>query len=651
MSNMDTRPQILRFHNRNSASRGLTQLAIRWTVAWTVALFVLGPSTLSAHETDQYTMPVGREFADLGPHFSAAVYGAIVQAVDRTNAAIKGSLRQGNQPKETDRLQSAEMIAGEVWVQLFARFPFNETLDGELVGERFRARYPGMITGYRPELSIYEDPVLMLDITKVVRSFARACTVNVDGTLFGTDKIIHFLNLGHIYYSTFLGALKRGAGKAEAVSEAIQLSSGNNVFLSENTFLGMFTTGIRSNADLAANYAGFKFYRNLTEEVRIGDRVMLPMLTRRGPYWRINDQVRPDSDFFTAFVTPHWNEALNPNVYAVVTDSRVRATLSDRCPDLLDWYRDERGQPLNRQAFAALEEELSTLYGEPYGYKGDAQTRVSIATTCFPADQGIGGEVFPEPDGPVRYARNALELQSGLGRQTRPGILSASRILPTNGSGQLIDQYGRSQLWWAAKHGRLEEVKRLLAEGENPNQVDMDGEGPLHAAVRWGHVEVVEVLLSSGADVGATAHYGMTPLQLAVEQVQVSVALTLLRYRANPNARDAFGRSALHDAVSRDDRELVSLLLHNGADPGAADDNGTTPLHLAAREGNAELVGALLAYRANPLARNLAGGTPYDEAKRRGYGAILRQMTDAGALRPGDAIAEVHGRANTAGRN
>jgi len=650
MSNMDTRSQILCFRNRKSIRRGLTQLAIGWAVAF----FVLAPSTVSAHETDQYTLPVGREFADLGPHFSAAVYEAIVQAVDRTNAAIKRSLRQGNQPKETDRLQSAEMIAGEVWMQLFARFPFNETLDGELVSERFRARYPGMITAYRPELSIYEDPVLMLDITKVVRSFARACTVNVDGNLFGTDKIIHFINLGHIYHSAFLEALKHGAGESDAMSEAIQLSSGNNLFLSENTFLGMLTTGIRSNADLAANYAGFKFYRNLTEQVRIGDRVMLPMLTRRGPYWKINDQVRPDSDFFAAFITPHWNEALNPNVYAIVTDSRVRAMLRDRCPDLLNWYRDERGQPLNRQAYAALEEELSTLYGEPYGYKGDAQSRVSIATTCFPSEQGIaGGEVFPDPHGEAQYARNALELQSRLGRQTRPGILSTnqSAVLSANRSAQFIDQYGRTQLWWAAKHGQLEEVKRLLAEGENPNQVDVDGEGPLHAAVRWGHVDVVEVLLSSGAEVGAKAHYGMTPLQLAVEQVQVSVALTLLRFRADANARDVFGKSALHDAVSRGDRQLVGLLLQHGADPGTADDNGTTPLHLAARGGNIELVGELLSHRANPLARNLAGTTPYDEAKRRGYSTILRQMTDASTLGAGGVIAEAHGHADTAGRN
>ena len=101
---------------------------------------------------------------------------------------------------------------------------------------------------------------------------------------------------------------------------------------------------------------------------------------REGPYWRLNAQVRPNSDFFTAFITPHWSEALNPNVYAIVTDTRVRAMLEDRCPDLLDWYRDERGRPLSRLEFLAVEEELSTLYGEPYGYENDGENSVKRVT-------------------------------------------------------------------------------------------------------------------------------------------------------------------------------------------------------------------------------------------------------------------------------
>jgi ankyrin repeat protein len=584
-------------------------------VGLALALFALRSLTAIAHETDQYTLPVGREFADLGPHLSRVVHGAIVEAVNGTNAAIRRSLRDTGPTGETERLQSAEVISGEVWLQLFAAFPINESLDAGLASQRMHALYPGLITAYRPEQSIYEDPVLMLDVTKVVRTFARACTVNADGNLIGTDKIIHFLNLGHIYHSAYLSARKRGLRESQAVSEAVQLSAGNNLFLSENALLGLLTTGIRSNADLAANYAGFKFYRNLTEEVRIGNRVMAPMLVRDGPYWRLNDQVRPDSDFFTAFITPHWNEALNPNTYAIVTDARVRAMLRRRCPDLLDWYRDERGRRLSREQFIAVEKRLSTWYGEPYGYQNDGESRVSIATTCFRADRPIGAD------------------------QRAPALL-----------GPNVDEFGRTRLWWAARHGRLEEVERLLAEGEGPNQMDIDGEGPLHAAARWGHVDVVEVLLLQGADIDAKAAYGMTPLEVAVERAQLHTTRALLQHSADPNARNVFGRSPLHDAVAHGNGQLVALLLQHGGDAGATDDNGTTPLHLAARGGNARVVGALLAHGANPSARNLAGATAYDLAKQQDHLAILQQLTNANPGKPGHAIAEARGHAEESDR-
>lgn len=602
-----------------------------------LAFLALRSLTVAAHETDQYTLPVGREFADLGPHFSRVVHGAIVEAVGGTNAAIKRSLGRAGPTSETSRLQSAEVISGEVWLQLYAAFPFNESLDAGLASQRMHAHYPGLITVYRPEQSIYEDPLLMLDVTKIVRTLARACTVNVDGTLFGTDKIIHFINLGQIYHSTYLGAMKQGLGESEAVSRAVQVSAGDNLLLSESGLLGMLTTGIRSNADLAANYAGFKFYRNLTEEVRIGNRVMAPMLVRQGPYWRLNDQVRPDSDFFTAFITSHWNEALNPNVYANVTDARVRAAVRSRCPDLLDWYRDERGGPLSRRHFVAAEKELSTLFGEPYGYQYGGRNRVSIATTCFQSDE-IGDTNRVETDAGDRAAQGRFPLQSVWALRARAQAASPSRP-----SEPLVDQLGRTHLWWAARHGQLEEVKRLLAQGENPNQADIDGETPLHAAARWGQVDVVEVLISHGAHLGAKALYAETPLRVAVEQAQLGTARALLSHKADANARDLFGRSPLHDAVSRGSGELVGLLLHHGADPGAADDNGTTPLHLAARSGSPALVEVLLSYGANPTVRNLAGATPYDEAKQQGRKAILRQLTNADPVRTGHAIAEAPG--------
>ena len=588
-----------------------------------LALLALQPCAAVAHETDQYTLPVGREFADLGPHFSRVVHDAIVNAVSGTNAAIKRSLRDNLPAAETSRLQSPDMIAEAVYTRLFMAFPTNEFLDSSLATERMRARYPGLITVYRPELSIYDDPVLMLDLTKIVRATTRACTVKVDGKLLGTDKIIHFINLGRIYHSSYLSARKQGLGETEAVAQAVQLSTGNNLFLSEGTMLGMFTTGIWSNGDLAANYAGFKFYRNLTEEVRIGYRVMPPMLVKQGPYWRLNDQVQPDSDFFTAFITPHWNEAFNPNVYASVTDTNVRRVLRTRCLDALDWYRDEHGRSLTRREFAEIERELSTLYGEDYGYKSDGPNTVSIATTCFaPGRPADSSEVSAKADAVDLHLQNAFGLQSGWGQDTRVQGSSVDRS-----QGPAVDRLGRTQLWWAAKDGRLEDVQRLLAEGADPNTADVDGEGPLHAAARWGQVAVVQALLSHGADAGAKALYGATPLQLSILQAQVDAAQALLKHGADANARDLFGKSPLHDAALRGNRELVALLLDYGADAGAADDSGTTPLHLAARGGNKATMQVLLAHSADPRARNLAGATAYDEAEQQGYIAILQELT------------------------
>jgi hypothetical protein len=542
------------------ASRHLTR-TFGAGIGLSLALLALNPNAAWSHETDQYTLPLGRQFADLGPHLTSIVHAAIVKAVEEANAEIERSLRphppvRDTRPTDaTPGLQSADYIAGKVWLQLLAAFPTNELLDNGLAAERTRAQYPGLITAYRAELSIYDDPLLTLDITKLVRVFFRAATINADGQLFGTDKVVHFIHLGRIYHSRYQSARDRGIGESAAIAQ-ILASTSSDPLVSENWLLGMFTTGISSNADLAADYAGFKFYRNLTEAVRIGKRTMPPMLMRSGPYWRLNPQVNPSSDFFTAFITPHWNEALNPNVYAAISRARIKALLKQRCADLLDWYRDEHGRALTQKQFAAIEVQLSTWFGEDYGYQNDGGSRVSIATTCFQSGvrSSIGGTTS-EAGGDARSKDPSLQLSA--------------------------DQFGRTALWWAAKDGRLEDVERLLAAGADPAAPDIDGESPLHAAARWGRADVVELLLSHQADPNLPGLYGMTPLQIAVLEGQAEAVVALLRHGADPNARDSFGKSPLHEAALRNSPELATLLLQYGGDPAAMDASGRTPLDLA----------------------------------------------------------------------
>lgn len=578
----------------------------------------------AAHETDQYTVPVGRRFADLGPHLSRVVHAAIVEAVAATNAQIERSLRDGRPTPRTAELQSPEFIAGKVWGRLFAAFPTNEILDGGLASQHTRQGYPGLVTSYRPEQSVHDDPLLLLDVTKMVRSLFRACTVEADGKAFGTDKIIHFIHLGHIYYSTYVEARKRGVDEPVAVAQAVHTSTGNNLLLSENWLLGSFTTGIRSNADLAANYAGFKFYRNLTEPVRLGDQVMAPMLLRQGPYWRLNEQTRPNTDFFTAFVTPHWNEALNPNVYAFGTGARMRSVLRSRCPDILDWYRDEHGRRLTRRQFAEIEDELSTFYGEGYGYEGAGEDEVSIASICFQDDSGAAHADAADTVSTDLHAQTVFGLPSGWGQHPRARVASLEEAPQP-----VVDELGRTPLWWAARDGRVAEVERRLAQGEDPNRADVDGEGPLHAAARFGRVAVVELLLAHGANPGMQALHGTTALQVAVAGTQIEATRALLGHGANANVRDAFGGSPLHAAVAQGNVDLVALLVSFGADPQAADDGGTTPLQLAARARDDRLKQVLLAHAAQRASNNKLGAMLPGAPQQQPLPVLWPQLTHA----------------------
>ncbi len=335
----------------------------------------------AAHESEQYTLPVGRDFADLGPYLSRIVFTAIEAAVNETNTSIKQAIDSEQGAQRIAELQAPDTIANNVWGQLFLAIPTNELLDIDLLSQDIKAQYPGLVTMHRPTVSIYDDPLLVIDLTKAVRTFFRAGTINAGGTLFGTDKLIHFINVGKIYHAKYQSRVEQGKPEGEAAQGAIR-SAARNPLTSEDGMLGMFTTGIHSNGDLAADFAGLKFYRNLTEPVRIGTRELPPMLVRDGPYWRV--QAQPDSDFFTVFITPHWNEVLNPNRYARYFSARLRTLISQRCPDALDHYRDEHGRLRSAAQFDAIARDLSTYYGEPYGYATNSSP-VNIRTACFTA--------------------------------------------------------------------------------------------------------------------------------------------------------------------------------------------------------------------------------------------------------------------------
>ncbi len=539
------------------------------------ALAAVGPLSM-AHETDQYTVPTGRQFADLRFWLSEYVYDRLSAAVEVTNERIKRSLRDGQPTSATARAQSPDDLAWQVLLEFPPVINYVEVLDGQLRGPKVRSRFPGLVTSYLPTQCIYNHPLLLLDITKLPR-LARASTIMVNGSYFGTDKYVHCIHMGYLYFRAYRQALASGRSEEEAIRVAVNEGAGSGI-ISENNLLGFLPTGVISNGDKAADYVGMKFYQNLTAPVMLKGSLHPPLLVRDGEFFKFNDHVCRGNDFFSVYVSDHWNEALLPNTYGAGIGQCVMEEVRSRCGDLLAFYRDANGHPYSKADFRRIAEGLTTYYGEDYGFDGNLDDMVSIITACFDDER-------------------------------------APKSAPIAGAQSLErDSLGRNSLWRATRAGQATEVASLV-RADRINQADIDGETPLFAAVRGGSPEIVHQILKAGAEVNIANRNGVTPLHLAAQNDSSEIVEALLTHGAHVESRDAFGCTPLHDAARRGSPSVVSMLLKAGAKAETFDNFGTTPLHRAARAGRVDNLQLLLASGASAQATNQFGNTPLDEAK------------------------------------
>ncbi len=589
------------------------------------AFAILSVSSVAiGHEADQYSVPVGREFADLRHYFSEDIYDILQAAIEKTNSRIKSSMQNGAPTAQTKSLQTGEAVAAAVYAEFPPVVNHVEIIGLRLTSSKVQRRYPGLVVYYLPPVWIYHHWALLFDPTKLVR-LMRCPTIMINGTYLGTDKFVHFVHMGYICYGVYNRAVGQGASENEAVEQAVAMGNGNHP-LSEKSLLGMLVTGVYSNADLAANYAGLKFFRNLTEDVRLNGETQPPMMVRDGEFWRLNDHVRREGDLIGDFVSPHWDEVLNPCVFGPGMGFAIKEEIKKRCADVLYWYRDETGSSRTRDGFRDMALNLTTYYGEEYGHRGAIDDLVSTANVCFP---DTGGRPKDSPF--VKASYEAATTSDGFHESLNSQVVrSQSRkwLLPSGGQ-EGIDALGRTPLWRAARWGRLDEVQILGGESQAVNAADIDGETPLHAAVRSGSSAHVECLIDRGARLDATAVYGQTPLHLAAKRGDEPIARILVKYGANTNARDSFGCTPLHDACAQGHQGVVMALIAAGALVDIANNHGTTPLHQAARHGFAEIVHDLVAAGADPHRPNRFGRSAIDEAR----GNKNREVIDLLAMR------------------
>jgi len=132
----------------------------------------------------------------------------------------------------------------------------------------------------------------------------------------------------------------------------------------------------------------------------------------------------------------------------------------------------------------------------------------------------------------------------------------------------LIAHGAKIDIWFAAGRGRVEDVRKILAESPEAAKAVLpnDGVSVLNIAAGAGHKEVVEMLLAHGADVNAGGRFKVTPLASAAFKGYTEVAAVLLAHGADPRCVDS-SNPPLMLATLASRLEMVRLLLDRGARP------------------------------------------------------------------------------------
>ena len=185
--------------------------------------------------------------------------------------------------------------------------------------------------------------------------------------------------------------------------------------------------------------------------------------------------------------------------------------------------------------------------------------------------------------------------------------------LPERGSRYLIPG-GLSALLYAARDGRSETARILVAAKADLKQTDPNGVTPLLMAITNNQMDTAKFLMEQGSDIHVVDWYGRTPLWAAVEARNMDV-----------------DNSTFKNGVDRAPAlEVIRLLLEKGANPNArtkevppirrfilpttgslewVDFTGMTPFLFAARAGDVTVMKLLLAHGADPKIPTFGGTT------------------------------------------
>ena len=182
----------------------------------------------------------------------------------------------------------------------------------------------------------------------------------------------------------------------------------------------------------------------------------------------------------------------------------------------------------------------------------------------------------------------------------------------------------------AATKGDVKEIRRLIKNGENPNQADENGLTALILAAIDEQPEAAQILLDNGIEPNQANKIDATALMGAAFGGQSEAAKVLLDNGAEPNQANKIGWTALMGAAAGGHSEAVKVLLDNGANPNQADENERTALMGAVFGGHSETAKVLLDNGAAPNQADENGWTALMGAAGKGHSEAAKVLLDNG---------------------
>jgi hypothetical protein len=265
-----------------------------------------------------------------------------------------------------DYLRSEEAVAAEFYKLVGRGIPVT-TSSHWLETHKFK----NQPARFRPK---FTDSIFLVFPTDYI---GLGSTIKMYGAEFGTDKIAHLFQQGYDYLKIYKRELVKEVSREEAIKKAVEWGQ-----KTERTYYGSLISGVYSNGDLAANYAGLKFFLGLTRPNKIAGKEIPAILILEKGLWKFNEAADLRGHLLKPYVSESFSEALNPSIYTRVfgLNAYARRVLRKNCDKWRKKFPD-----LSQRQFEEITQQTKLWSGEDYGFR-ESERFVTIANTCFKAE-------------------------------------------------------------------------------------------------------------------------------------------------------------------------------------------------------------------------------------------------------------------------